>query len=214
MSTTKYCILKDHFDKLILGGYPQSTGLEPIRSTYENAFNMNINRQDVYQTKFNISTNPIKGIITLLGPNPKDGEYIPTGLIGMDENNVFYVTHFTNDILKASDEYAKSYIRDVFETMRNIVGFDSFCIDPFKHANNNPYIATVYAYPIYFTFQHIKKALPHLMDHDEFFNIMEQYYMDSEFIPDVLKSLKENKYSDDPEIIYSIMSCKNTVPII
>ena len=214
MSTTKYCILKDHFDKLILGGYPQSTGLEPIRSTYENAFNMNINRQDVYQTKFNISTNPIKGIITLLGPNPKDGEYIPTGLIGMDENNVFYVTHFTNDILKASDEYAKSYIRDVFETMRNIVEFDSFCINSFKHASNNPYIATVYAYPIYITFQHIKKALPHLMDHDEFFNIMEQYYMDSEFIPDVLKSLKENKYSDDPEIIYSIMSCKNTVPII
>ena len=214
MSTTKYCILKEHFDKLILGGYPQSTGLEPIRSTYENAFNMNINRQDVYQTKLNISTNPIKGIITLLGPEPKDNSVIPTGLIGMDENNVFYVTHFTNDILKVSDEHSKSYIKGVFEAMKSIVEFDSLCIDPYKHASNNPYIATLYAYPIYFTFHHIKNALPHLIDHEVFFDILEQYYMDSEFIIEVLKSLKENKYSEDPEIIYSIMSCKNTVPII
>lgn len=214
MSTTKYSILKEHFDKLILGGYPQSTGLEPIRSTYENTFNMNINRQDVYQTKFNISTNPIKGIITLIGPEPKDGNDIPTGLIGMDENNVFYISHFTNDILKPSDEYAKSYIRSVFEAMRQITEFDQFCVNPFKNASIHPYVATLYAYPFYFTFQHIRTALPHLIDHDEFFNILEQYYMDSEFIPDVLKSLKENKYSDDTEVIYSLMSCKNTISII
>lgn len=214
MSTTKYSILKEHFDKLILGGYPQSTGLEPIRSTYENAFNMNINRQDVYQTKFNIPTNPIKGIITLLGPNPKDDTDIPTGLIGMDESNVYYITHFTNDILKVTDEYAKNYIRNVFEAMRFIMEFDQFCINPFKHASNNPYIATIYAYPFYFTFQHIRTCFPHLIDHDEFFNILEQYYMDSEFIPEVLKSLKENKYSDDTEVIHSLISCKNTIPII
>ena len=50
MATTGYSLLKHHFDKLILGGYPRyfyGNGLEPIRDTYEKAFNRKINLLDV-----------------------------------------------------------------------------------------------------------------------------------------------------------------------
>lgn len=215
MPATKYALMKEHFDKLVLGGYPQNTGLEPIRSVYNHTFNMGINRHDIYQTSILIPTNPINAIVTLLGPaKGKDDIDIPTGLIGENENKVYYVNHITNDVFKNPDKYGKDYIENVFDTMHMMIKFDRFYLDPFKYGINNPYIATIYSYPIYFTFQHIRTALPDLMDNTAFVDIMEKYYMEKEYIPKVIEGLKTCRYTDDPQKIYSIMSCNNTISII
>lgn len=209
---TKYISLMEHFNNLILGVYPPSTGFEHIRTVYERAFNMNINMQDVYETKLHIPTNPIKSIITLIGPEPKDKE-IPTGLIGCDESNVSYVIHFTNDIFKGitDDDFVKSYIKSVFETMYNIIKHDRYDV---KAIRNNPYIAALYSYPFYFTYYHIQRAFPDFIDNDVFIDLFEQYYSDREYAADVLNSLKENEFSASSDVIYSVMTCKNTIPII
>ncbi len=208
--STKYSVIMDHFNNLILGTYP-NTGFEPIRTVYERAFNMNINMQDVYETKLCIPTNPIKSIITLIGPEPKDGD-IPTGLLGSDEMNVSYVTHFTNDIFKGMDNgLAEMYIESVFESIYNIVKHDRYNI---KEIRNNPYLISVYCYPFYFTYYHIKRVFPDFIDHKVFIDIFEQYYSDREYADDVLKSLKANEFSSSSDTIYSVMTCKNTIPII
>lgn len=213
MSTTKYCDIMNHFNNLILGTYPRGTGYETIRTVYERAFDMNVNLQDIYETRLSIPTNPIKGIITLLGPDPKDEREIPTGLIGFDESSVFYVTHYTDDIFKdLSDiEEARFYIKSVFNTIYDIVKFDKFDI---KYARNNPYVTTLYSYPFYFTYHHVKRCFPHLINDEVFFEIFEKYYSDSEYTKQVLESLNANEYSSIPESIYSAMTCKNTIQIV
>ena len=172
--TTNYENMKIHFDKLIKGGYPTSHGLESIRSVYEDTFNRKINLYDVYQTDLKVSTNPVGGLITLIGP---DDDTLPEGFIMNEDGKVYYVKQFTNDIMKDIDfKELKAYTN---------------C-----------------------TFHHIRDCFPALLDTDLFMDIMEKHYMDMEDIPTVLNSLNDHKYTTDPNKIYNIMTCGNTIPII
>lgn len=210
--TTNYENMKIHFDKLIKGGYPPSHGLEPIRSVYEDTFNMKINLYDVYQTDLKVSTNPVGGLITLIGPY---NDNLPEGFIMNEDGKVYYVKQFTNDIMKDIDKDAlKEYTNCVFYCMREIVEFDAFKVGNERFASYNPYLVTVFAYPLYFTFHHIKSCFPTLLDTDLFIDIIEKHYMDTEYAASVLNSLNDHKYTTDPNKIYNIMTCGNTIPII
>lgn len=209
--TTNYENMKIHFDKLIKGGYPTSHGLESIRSVYEDTFNRKINLYDVYQTDLKVSTNPVGGLITLIGPND---DTLPEGFIMNEDGKVYYVKQFTNDIMKDIDfKELKAYTNCIFYIMRDIVEFDAFKMGE-RFACTSPYLCTVYAYPLYFTFHHIRDCFPALLDTDLFMDIMEKHYMDMEDIPTVLNSLNDHKYTTDPNKIYNIMTCGNTIPII
>ena len=62
MATTGYAVLKKHFDRLFVGGYP-GNGFEPIRTVYETAFDRKINLFDVYHTELWCAHNSIISII-------------------------------------------------------------------------------------------------------------------------------------------------------
>ena len=210
MAATKYSLMKEHFDKLILGKFPRSTGLEPIRDTYSIALNTSINLQDVYETRLGISTNPIKGIITLVGPYPEDNIDLPSGLVGFNENDVYYVNHLSEEIFTGIDDnLAKYYINEIFCTMYGIMDFDKFKISEIK-ARYNPYAELLYAYPFYFTFHHIKESVPYIFKEEYFIDLLNKYY-NGDYADDIIESISTNRYTNDAEQIYSIMNCKNTI---
>lgn len=213
MSATAYAKLKDHFDKLVLGGYPKNTRLEPIRTTYEDMFDMRIDRQDVYETKLLIPSNPISSIITLVGPETDSNDNcIPTGLIGSNESNVHYINHFTSDSFMDNEESNEKYIKEVFRIMYDIMEYDRFAINLYKNIPSNPYVCTLSTYPFYFTYHHAKEVYPNLITSKVFYELLEKYYVDEKDLQDkLMDSLYNSKYTPDTERIYSIMTCKNTI---
>ena len=129
--TTNYENMKNHFDKLIKGGYPTSHGLESIRSVYEDAFNKKINLYDVYQTNLKVSTNPVGGLITLIGPY---NDNLPEGFIMNEDGKVYYVKQFTNDIMKDID---KDALKKYKSTTNSCGGFN---INNLQHTPQRIYL--------------------------------------------------------------------------
>lgn len=218
--STNYSAMKHHFDKLISGGYP-GNGLELIRSTYEDAFGMKVNREDIYQTKLQVANNPIRGIITLIGPEPTgDRREIPTGIISMSDAEIFYVNHFTDDLLKGFDEDSENgeaYVNSVFSAMNTIVNADrtiklKCCTGDFGVSHHMNRLAS---YAFYFTFHHIRDNFPQLLNNAYLYDILEKWYTsDPDDINSIIKSVSSNKYSEDPDKIYSIMTLNGTIEIV
>lgn len=212
---THYAILKHHFDKLLFGGYPNNTGLEPIRDVYSKAYNSPINMHDIYSSKLNLSSNPISEIITLVGPDDYDDEEslgIPVGVMPSN-NSIAYVNIFEDDILKGlSGGAAKQYAEKVHDAMFDIVMLDRFYGNK-RYRIRHPYMEFIKAVPLYFSFHHIKECVPCVLEDDKTFTyILEKYYIcDEEKTKKVYDSLMESKYSENIEDIISTVFCKNTV---
>lgn len=207
------CIrMKIHYDNLISGGYPKNTGLEPIRSVYENAFNVKINLYDVYSTPISSQEIPIGDLITLIGPEDKENK-IPTGIIE-HRKGIAYVNKFTNDILKytPSPSTMYDYMYMVFNSMLAIVNTGAFKLN-FTSKTNDPYFDQLKSYPFYFTFHHMKKSFPNSFKLGHFKYILQRYYVKQEDIDALLNSVDSHEFTVDPEEIYSIMTCKNAIKL-
>lgn len=213
--TTQYAILKHHFDKLLFGGYPNNTGLEPIRDVYQRAFNKPINMHDIYATQLKVSSNPLSEIITLIGPDdeseePQDLGY-PTGIMP-SSSGIVHVSIFDDSILKGlSGDSAKSYAEAVHATMLDIITVDRFYKNK-RYRGEHPYMQFIKAVPLYFAFHHIKECVPSVLnDTNTFKDILEKYYICNDNTIKVYESLMDRKYSENVEDIISTISCKNTV---
>lgn len=218
MISTNYSKMKLHYDMLIRGSYPRNNGLESIRSTYENAFNTSINLFDVYESTLQVSNNPINRLITLVGPDSSEKK-LPKGIIGLDDENCAFIDIITNDILKGDTDAMtmRDYIDMVFSSMCQIVNAGPFEL---SFSSNHtplkvqPNIILLRSYPFYFMFHHIKESFPNRFRLDYFNSILSRHYAsNSEEIEKILTSIDEHKYSTDPDRIYSIMTCKNTISI-
>lgn len=214
MANTPYVALKHHFDKLLCGGYQQNfygSGFEPVRDTYERAFGKKINLFDVYQTALGIPHNPINRLITLIGPNGSDLD-IPTGIM-MSGSEITCVNALTEDIFKGIPEKdASIYVNAVYQSIQNVIMMDRFYADD-RTARENPYMIFIKACPFYFTFHHIKECAPHLLKEKVFLTILEKYIATGEDADKILESISSVKFSPDSEIIYSTMTCKNSVDL-
>lgn len=213
MATTGYAVLKKHFDRLFVGGYP-GNGFEPIRTVYETAFDRKINLFDVYQTELKCAHNPISAIITLVGPT-SDDSILSTGKI-MCDNSVVYVESLSDSILKGIDkDDFDGYVNFVYQCMREVVHMDRFYAASDEEARRNPYVAFVKCIPMYFTFHHIKEHVSSdVFSLNPFKELMDKYILaDEELTPKVLESLNNTKYSEDPCLIYRAMTCANTIEL-
>ena len=211
---TQYAVLKHHFDRLLFGGYPNNTGLEPIRDVYQRAFNKPINMHDIYTTQLKVSTNPLSEIITLIGPDDTDESQdlgYPTGIMP-NSTGIVHVSIFDDSILKGlSGNSAKLYAKAVHDTMLDIVTVDRFYKTKW-HRGEHPYMQFIKAVPLYFAFHHIKECVPCVLDDSKTFeDIIEKYYICNENTTKVYESLMDRKYSEDIEDIISTLSCKNTI---
>lgn len=215
---THYAILKHHFDKLLFGGYPNNTGLEPIRDVYEKAYNCPINMYDIYSSTLSLSSNPINQIISLVGSDETDDEEtdnlgIPSGIMHNNNNGIAHVSVFDTDIFKGlTGSSARYYAEKVHDTMYDIIMLDKF-YENRKYRVKHPYMSFIKAVPLYFSFHHIKECVPCVLDDDKtFMNILEKYYIcDEEGTKKVYNSLMESKYSEQIEDIISTVFCKNTI---
>lgn len=209
-----YSILKDHFDKLILGGHRYGNGLEPIRDSYKTMFNLGIGLLDVYQTNFSIKNNPLDGIITLVGPYGKDVDEYPCGIIQCG-NNVYVVDHFVDDILRGiSDDIAKEYAYHIYGVINRVVSMDAFFKSD-SDAYANPFIATIKCIPFYLTYHHVRDTgLLEKVSISLFEDLLEKYIVSSgEDIDSIMNSISSSRYCTDYESIYRIMTDKGTIPL-
>lgn len=215
---TEYSILKDHFNKLLFGGYPNNSGLETIRDAYPRTFGIGINLHDVYSTPLRIRSNNISEIITLIGPeeeeiNEDDIFTYPTGIMA-NINNIVYLNIFNEDILKGlNGKDALRYAIKVHNIMLDIVLNDSLYPHPNKVSRKKqPLYEFVKSVPLYFTYHHIKDCIPCVLENDDnFMQIIEKYYTCGEDALKLLKSLENNKYSEKIEDIYRTVSCDGTI---
>lgn len=203
---TDYVKLKRHFDKLLFGGYPYNTGLEPIRDTYKYAFNNEINLYDAYESKMNIMGNPITSLISLVGP---DDDEIPLqrGIMVVG-NSLACVSVFADGILKGSIE--KCYIDEVFKSMSNVVASDQL-YRPDILAIQNPYMTFIKTIPLYMTYHHINECAPSICDDSIFINIIKKYYCADDDTEKLYDSLTSTKFSEDIDEIISTITCKGTI---
>lgn len=209
MANTEYAILKHHFDRLIFSS-SIGTGLEPIRDTYEVAFGMKIHQFDIYQTQLKSSRNPINAIVTLVGPEQE--RTVPTGIIS-SANDICSVSVFWDDIFKGiRSEDGPSYINTVYHAMDNVVMMDRFYASDIV-ARENPHMTFIKACPFYFTYHHIKESLNHLLDEKVFIELLEKYIANPDDVGEIMKSISTRKYSADPEVIYSTMTCNGTIEL-
>jgi len=211
MTRTGYFVLKDHFDKLLLGGYP-GNGLEQIKDTYQFAFGTKIHLYDVYQTNLRVMNNPINKIITLVGPDNPD---LKMGIIPcLDDMNcvsVFDKEYFMGLTTESINDYAMQ----VYSAMVTIVSADHLfsLVDPISRMSS-PYSSFLNFCPLYFTFHHIKTVAPDLMcDCNTFISILDRYTCNEEDAEKILDFLYKSKYSPCFEDIYSAMTCNNTVEL-
>lgn len=209
MSIANYAVLKQHFDKLIKGGHPTSSGLEPIRDTYETSFNTKINLYDVYKSRIGVSTNPIGSIVSLVGPEAD----LTTGIM-LSNNEIVCVNQFPSDILRGLDSSDTWYIRYVYDAISSIMSMDRFNL-PDSMALDNPYITMIKALPLYFTFYHVKESAPLLMDASEsaFKDIIEKYVVYGDDVATLYDSLNTRKYTQDFETAYAILTVNNSIEL-
>lgn len=209
---TQYTVLKEHFDRLINGGFPYSNSLEPIRDTYEEMFERKINLYDVYQTPIKISTNPINGIITLIGP---EDDELKEGIMPNDRD-IVSVNVMPESILKGiSEDMSSWYINKVYKSIQNVVMVDRFFIkSPHARLVDNPFIVFTKCISFYLTFHHIKDSAPEAFDENIFKDILCKYIaLDDIDVDKIYESTNSNKYTDDVNRIYLIMTANGTAKI-
>lgn len=211
MTQTGYSVLKDHFDKLFLGGYP-GNGLEQIRDTYQFAFNTKIHLYDIYQTNLRVANNPISKIITLAGPDNPD---IESGIIPcIDEMNCVNIFDKSYH-MGLTEDNVNDYAEYVYSSMVTVVSADSLynLTDPISRTCS-PYSVFLNFCPLYFTYHHIKYVDPELVESCSIFkDTICRYVCSEEDVEMILKSLSSSKYSSTFEGIYSTMTCNNTVEL-
>lgn len=210
---TNYSVMKTHFDKLISGQIrnPYFRGAEPIRTTYEKAFEKQINMYSIHESDFKVETNPhIKSLITLIGPVTEDRD-IPEGVM-MCDTGLVHVSIFTTEINSGiQPENAKSYIESVYKYMDTIIRSDSF-YQPESIARDNPYMKLVRMLPFYFTYFHIRTSAPEYSDHEVFTLLLEKYLVNgAESIEKLLNYLSERQYSSDMNLIYKSMTVNGEI---
>lgn len=209
---TQYAVLKEHFDKLIgSNSFPYNIAIEPIRDTYEEMFGKKINLYDVYQTPISVSTSPINGIITLVGPETDelhDG-IMPNG------RDLVSVNIMPESILKGIyPDMSSWYINNVYTSMQNIVMMDRF-FSKSAHAKlmNNPFVTFTKCVAFYFTFHHVAEFVSQYND-QVFKDILSKYVVfDDEDVDRVYESISSSKYTDEINEIYNIMTLGGTIKI-
>ena len=213
MTQTGYAVLKTHFDKLFVGGYP-GNGLEQLRDVYQFAFNTKINLFDIYQTNLRVGNNPISKIVTLVGPANDD---IKRGIIPCIDS-VNCVSVFDKNYLRGlTEDNIASYVKAVYMAMDNIMCADPLYNIPDGTVIDNPYLIFLRCCPFYFTYHHILHVDPDMIYrcNDIFIDWLERRAIcDSvEEAQKVLESMATTKYSTTFEGIYSTLTCKNTVQL-
>lgn len=213
---TPYASLKSHFNKLLIGGYQSSNGLEPVRDVYADAFERKINLFDIYQTEIDDKNNAINSICTLLGPEPDDDDEIPTGIVWENRGNrLCAVNVFSNDILKGinTDEMAKWYIGHVYESMLDVVQQDFF-YKPDKIARKNPYMTFVKFVPLYFTFHHVAECIPEMYKREIFRDLIDKYTYAGDTADLIISSLENTEYTTDISGIYNTVTAGRKAKIL
>lgn len=221
MTISEYEPLKYHFDRLMLGEpinalntriQKINSGLEPIRTTYEKSFGININSLDVYETNISLKNNPVSRIITLVGPFGENGDDYPCGVM-YSNGEIVCVNHFSDNINRGlSREEVPVYAGEVYAIMDTIVSMDQLCKSDLD-AINNPYITLLKSYPFYFMVNHLKSiGMINELPGDFFLSILEKYILyDRDDIKMLMDSLLYSEYSNDPEVIYYQMTCGNRI---
>lgn len=212
---TSYTVLKHHFNKLIMGGYPNNTGMEPLRDTYEEAFDKKIGLYDIYETAINNQHNPISYICTLIGPD--SDEEIPGGILWQDNgrNSIVSVNVFSENILKGNmeDKEADEYIISVYKAMHNVIQMDRFYKSD-TIAKNNPYMIAIKCIPLWFTFFHIQDCMPRLYNRKVFKNLIEKYLYSGSLSDDIISNIENSKYSEDLNKIYNSITYGNKIKLL
>lgn len=208
-----YDVLKYHFDKIIFGGYPNNSSINPIRDTFELAFGTPINLYEIVQSSLRTNTNKIGGILTLIGPEPDPDEIIPSGVMHAGSSLV-NVNILNEDIYKGLyDDTVVDYIDNVFDAMYNIIQFDAFFVNN-SIAGNNPHCIYIKAAPVYYAFHHLNEVAPNYIDKCEnlFKEKIEKYMMlSSEDANIIYDNLANSKYSENENRIYNVMTNGNTI---
>lgn len=210
---TPYATLKHHFDKLLIGGYPNNSNLDPIRDTYTYAFDRPINLFDVYTSHFRgiSSHNPISALVTLVGPKDEIELGVPEGIMECN-GEIVSVNIFSRDIFKgfSKDIDKEYYIRNVYDSMNKIVEMDVFFRNS-SFSRNNPYSLFVRCLPFYFTFHHIQDCVPNEIDNKIFKELIEKYITTGDDADILLSSVMSRKYSENIDDIISTMTAKNKI---
>lgn len=209
---TEYAILKQHFDRIISCGF-SGNGLESIRDVYEHMFNKRINLYDVYQTNFRFQANPIGNIITLVGPDQNDENYLPEGFIPCNKT-VSFVNIVSDSILKGvREEDAEWYTNFVYTSIDTVISKDSFYGND-REARCNPHVAFLRLAPLYFTYHHLASCAPSAINYDVFKNIIEKYITTGDNIDRIFSRMHNDRYSTEEEVIYYTMTDHNTIECI
>lgn len=208
---TGYVVLKQHFNKLIFGGYPASNGLEPVRDSYAKTFGKKINLYDVYRTPFRAAGNPIESIITLIGPDDPNGE-MSEGIIAC-EREITSINIISESILKGIDEtMIDEYTQEVFNAMKRVIEMDR-SYKSSAQAKGNPYLQVVRFLPLYLTFHHEFECISNVMNERVFLDLIEKYYVAGDSAVKLLESMKTKKYTEDIAEIYNTLTCDNTIDL-
>lgn len=206
---TAYAALKKHFDRLINGEFLQNTGLEPIRDTYADCFGKPINLYEVYQSRIIEPNNPVSSILTLVGP---DNDDIPTGLM-WDNKDKVSVNLFDEDQINygVGESEIEGYIKNVYESMRNITVNDRFYRSGFG-VGEDPYRVFISLVPFYFTYHHVNDCLSHVMVKKPFIELLEKYIMVKDCnVEAIYDSVSKAGYSDEIEDIYKAITDQNKI---
>lgn len=208
-----YEILKHHFDNLILGGYPKSNYLEPIRDSYRTMFNATpINQFDIYSTRIGTPNNPIKVINSFVGDDDKVMD-IPHGIMPCGDHIVYSDVH-SSEIFKPTITVGtlSEYINNVYHSMLDIVRMDRLYPSD-KMASTHPYLAYLKSSPFYFTYHHCAKCFPNADMSDVFKTLLEKYIVSGEDLEAVYKSVSNSRYNPNPENIFAAMSVCGEIPL-
>ena len=209
-----YSSIKDHFDKIILGGHPLSNGLEPIRDTYEKMISAKIPQYDIYWSSMEIRTNKINSIFTLVSVDEKYSiDKLSYGLMPYSTNLIGYCNILPPEVrfMKIGNNATK-YIRNIYHTIESIAEFD----DLYDSSNKSPHCIFLRAMPIYLTFHHINTVAPYAIDEyeDEFIRLCNKLTTDESAGYDMFHYMKQNRFYRSEEDIYRILTVDNTIKLL
>lgn len=224
---TAYANIKTHFDTMIMGGRRRfrPDGYESLRDTYEIGYGIKIPLFDIYRENIDCSTNPIKSIATLLGPEDKVDD-IPYGIM-VDRDYVVYSHAMNEDYLSTiTDKQIYNYISEVYAAIDAIIEHDEFYLDD-KKAYANMVVTVTRALPFYLTFFHFKTIAangfisgdPNKIGNESskaFMDFMEKYITaNEEDAKSLLEYLldKNTAFSDDISTIYRQITLNNTLEL-
>lgn len=223
MSTyTPYAILKDHFEGL-LNAYKNGSYIdygytyEDLRDTYEQMFDMKINRVEIFRTPLKISSLPIGAIATLVEPENYNKD-LETGLMPT-EKCVVSTNSINEEILTAiankrpTESDIREYALFVYDSIKRVVEWDVFYTNNDYKARSNPYALTVKVIPLYFAVRHVmdwcyaesvrdaaKKAFRDIIERD--ISPLE------ECVDEILFNIIDRPYTQSIYEIYKIVTVK------